>query len=103
MPAFERLAVPGADERDHRVVAVLGAAVLDRPQRRILVAQFPDDLIDAGVVDLVDLGGEIEVPVIAELEVRPDRDGRLEDERLALFGLDDFDVGIRSAGGCPPG
>ena len=39
------------DERDDRVVAVLGAAILDRGERRVLVAQLLDDLVDPGVVD----------------------------------------------------
>ena len=80
---------------DHRVVAVLCAAVLDRGEGRVLVAQLLDDLVDLGVVDGLDLGPEVEVPVVAEGDVGPDLDGRLEDERLALLGLDDLDVGVR--------
>ena len=49
--ALERLAVAGPDEGDHRVVAVLCAAVLDRGEGRVLVAQLLDDLVDPGVVD----------------------------------------------------
>ena len=94
-PAIEGLAVAGADERDDRVVAVLRATVLDSCQRRVLVAQLLDDLVDPGVVDRLDLGLEVEGPVVAELHFRPNRNGRLEDERLALLGLDDFDVGVR--------
>ena len=92
--ALERLAVARAGERDDRVVAVLGAAVLDRGQRRVLVAQLLDDLVDAGVVDRLDLGAEVEVLVVAELDLGPDLDRRLEDERLALLRLDDLDVGV---------
>ena len=40
--ALEGLAVPGADERDHGVVAVLRSAVLDRAEGRVLVAQLLD-------------------------------------------------------------
>ena len=94
-PAIERLAVAGADERDDRVVAVLRATVLDSCERRVLVAQLLDDLVDPGVVDRLDLGLEVEGPVVAERHLRADRDGRLEDERLALLGLDDLDVGVR--------
>ena len=54
--ALERLAVARPDERDDRVVAVPGAAVLDRRERRVLVAQLVDHLVDPGVVDGVDLG-----------------------------------------------
>ena len=92
--ALERLAVARADERDDRVVAVPGAAVLDRGERRVLVAQLLEDLVDPGVVDRVDLRAEVEVPVVAELDLGPDLDRRLEDERLALLGLDDLDVGV---------
>ena len=101
-PALERLAVLRADERDDRVVAVLGAAILDRGERRVLVAQLLDDLVDPRVIDRLDLGLEVEVLVVAERHLRADRDRRLEDERLALLGLDDLDVGVRRAGGCPP-
>ena len=92
--ALERLAVAGAHEGDDRVVAVLGAAALDGRQRRVLVAQLLDDLVDLGVVDRLDLGPEVEVLVVAELDLGADLDGRLEDERLALLGLDDLDVGV---------
>ena len=44
-----RRAVP--TKRDDRVVAVLGAAILDRRERRVLVAQLVEDLVDPGVVD----------------------------------------------------
>ena len=50
--ALERLAVARPDERDDRVVAVLRAAVLDGRERRVLVAQLLDDLVDPGVVDV---------------------------------------------------
>ena len=58
-PALERLAVARPDERDDRVVAVLRAAVLDRGERRVLVAQLLDDLVDARVVDGLDLGPKL--------------------------------------------
>ena len=80
---------------DDGVVAVLGAAVLDRGEGRVLVAQLLDDLVDLGLVDGLDLGLEVEVLVVAELDLGPDLDRRLEDERLALLGLDDLDVGVR--------
>ena len=92
--ALERGAVAGADEPDDGVVAVLGAALLDGRQGRVLVAQLVDDLVDAGVVDGLDLRPEVEVPVVAELDLRADLDRGLEDERLALLGLHDLDVGI---------
>ncbi len=56
--ALERLAVARALERDDRVVAVLSPAILDRSERRVLVAQLVDHLVDPGVVDLVDLRRE---------------------------------------------
>ena len=99
--ALERLAVARPDERDDRVVAVLRAAILDRGERRVLVAQLLDDLVDPGVVDGLDLGREVEVLVVAELDLGADLDGRLEDERLALLGLDDLDVGVGQRAGCP--
>ena len=40
---LEGHAVAGADEADHGVVAGLGGAVLDRPERGVLVAQLVDD------------------------------------------------------------
>ena len=92
--ALERLAVARPDVGDDGVVAVLRAAVLDRGQRRVLVAQLVDDLVDLGVVDRLDLGREVEVLVVAELDLGPDLDGRLEDDGLALLGLDDLDVGV---------
>ena len=92
--ALERLPVLGADERDDGVVAVLGAAVLDGCEGRVLVAQLLDDLVDPRVVDVIDLGREVEVAIVAERDLRADRDRRLEDERLALLGLDDLDVRV---------
>ena len=72
--ALERLAVAVPDERDDRVVAVL-ARRGPRPaaERRVLVAQLLDDLVDPGVVDGLDLGPEVEVLVVAELDLRADR------------------------------
>ena len=81
-PALERLAVARADERDDRVVAVLGAAVLDRGEGRVLVAQLLDDLVDPGVVDDLDLGLEVEVLVVAELDL-----GRTGTVALKMSGL----------------
>ena len=92
--ALERLAVARPLERDDRVVAVLRAATLDRRERRVLVAQLLEDHVDPGVVDRVDLGTEVEVFVVAELDLGRDLDGGLEDERLALLGLDDLDLGV---------
>ena len=92
--ALERLAVARPVEPDDRVVAVLGAAILDRRQRRVLVAQLLDDLVDLGVVDRLDLGPEVEVAVVAELDLGADLDGRREDDRLALLGLVDLDLGV---------
>ena len=94
-PALERLAVARPLERDHRVVAVLRATILDGRQCRVLVAQLFDDLVDPCVVDDLDLGLEVEVLVVAELDLRADLDRRLEDDRLALLGLDDLDVRVR--------
>ena len=92
--ALERLTVTRPDERDHRVVAVACAAAFDGGQGRVLVAQLVDDLVDPVVVDGLDLRPEVEVLVVAELDLGRHLDGRLEDERLALLGLDDFDVGV---------
>ena len=93
--ALERLAVARADERDDRVVAVLRAAILDRGERRVLVAQLLDDLVDPGVVDGLDLRGEVEAACSRRADLRADLDRRLEDERLAFLGLHDLDVGVR--------
>ena len=86
-PPSNGCAVARPDERDDRVVAVPGAAILDGGERRVLVAQLLEDLVDPGVVDRLDLGAEVEVLVVAELDLGPDLDGRLEDERLALLRL----------------
>ena len=94
-PALERCAVDAALELDDGVVALLGTAVLDGRQAAVLVAKLLDDAIDLGVVDGLDLGPEIEVLVVAENDLGADLDGRLEDERLALLGLDDLDVRVR--------
>ena len=93
-PALERLAVPRPAVRDDRVVALLGRP-LGRGQGRVLVAQLVDDLVDLGVVDGLDLRGEVEVAVVAELDVGRDGDGRLEDDRLARLGLDHLDRRVR--------
>ena len=42
----------------------------------------------------LDLGPEVEALVVAELDLGPHLDRGLEDERLALLGLHDVDVGI---------
>ena len=39
-------------------------------------------------------GPKLKLRVVAELDLRADLDGRLEDERLALLRLDDLDVGV---------
>ncbi len=90
--ALESLAVARALEADHDVVALLHAPVLDGLEYRVLVAQLVDHLVDPGVVDRLDLRGEVEVAVVAELDRWSDLDGRLEDEALGLVRLDDFDV-----------
>ena len=92
--ALERLAVPRAREPDDRVVAFLGAAVLDRREGRVLVAQLLDDLVDrASSIGSIS-GPKLKLLVVAERDLRPDLDGGLEDERLAFLGLDDLDVGV---------
>ena len=90
----ERDAVLGADEADHRVVAVLGRPIVDRPERGVLVAQLVDHRLDLGVVDRLDLGREVERLVVAEDDLRRDLDRGRELERLAELGLDDVDAGL---------
>ena len=92
--ALERLAVDRPLERDRGVVAVLELPVLDRGQRRVLVTQVVDDLVDLAVVDGLDLGPEVEALVVAELDLGADLDGRLEAKGLPLLGLQDLDVGV---------
>ena len=92
--ALERLAVTRALERDHRVVAVAGATVLDRGEGTVLVAQLLDDLVDPRIVDRLDLGPEVEIAEVAQLDLRADGDGRREDDGLAFLRLDDVDVGV---------
>ncbi len=60
-------------EADDRVVLDLGGAILDRHEHGLLVAQLVDDGFDLLVGDLVDLGREGEAGVVAELDLRPDR------------------------------
>ena len=48
--AFDGLAVACAREADHGVVVGRRAAVLDGHERRLLIAQLLDDLVDVGVV-----------------------------------------------------
>ena len=93
-PTLERRAVARSGERDDRVVAGPGAATLDRGQRRVLVAQLLDDLVDTGIVDGLDLGAEVELLVVAELDLGADLDGRLEGQRTPLLRLDHLDVGV---------
>ena len=62
---------------------------------RVLVAQLLDHLVDLGVVDRLDLGPEVEVAIVAELDLGAHLDGRLEAERLALLRVDDLDVRVR--------
>src|SRR5207244_11365993 len=64
-------------------------------ERGVLVAELVDDRGDLRVVDRLDLGPEVEVAVVAQPDLRPDRNGGLEDDRLARFGLDDLDLGPR--------
>ena len=92
--AFERLAVAAADEADHRVVAGDGGPILDRPRVAFWSRSSDDDLLDLGVIDGLDLGREVEVLVVAEHDLGRDLDGRLEDDRLALDGLDHLDLGL---------
>ena len=80
-------------KRDDRAVALLGAAVLDRLERRLLSRSSSTTFSTIVVVDGLDLGLEREVLVVAELDLGPDLHGRLEDERLALLGLGDLDLG----------
>ena len=68
--ALERSAVPAALELDDCVVALLGAAVLDRRERSVLVAKLLDDPVDFRVVDRLDLRPEVEVLVVAERDIR---------------------------------
>ena len=93
-PALEGDPVAGPREGDHRVVALLRTAVFHGGEGRVLVAQLLHDLVDASVVDRLDLGLEVELLVVAERHLRADLDGRLEDDRLALLRLDDVDVGV---------
>ena len=58
-------------------------------------ASSPSDLVDLLVVDGLDLRGEVEASVVAQLDVGPDLDRRLEHDRLAFLGLYDLDVGVR--------
>ena len=92
--AVERHAVLRPREADDGPVAVPGRPVLDGREGRVLVAQLVDDLVDLRLVDLLDLGGEVEVRVVAELHLGAHLDGRLEAQRLALDRLDDLDVGV---------
>ena len=70
--AFEWHAVTPPDEADDRVVALLGAATLDRDEAGVLLAELFDDALDLLVVDLVDVDAEGVVGVGAELDLRSD-------------------------------
>ncbi len=91
---FEGHPVAGPDEADHGVVAVGRRPVLERAQGAVLVAQLGDHLVDLGLVDGVDLGREVEVAVVAQGDLGRHLDGRLEDQGLALDGLDHLDAGL---------
>ena len=93
--ALERDTVTGPDEADHGVIALPGGAILDRPERGVLVTQLVDDGLDLGIVGRLDLRGEREVAVVAELDLRRDLHGGREPEGLALLRLDDIDRGLR--------
>ena len=71
--ALEGHAVTPPDEADDRVVALLGAATLDRHEAGVLLAELVDDALDLLVVDLVDVDAEGVVGVGAELDLRSDR------------------------------
>ncbi len=92
-PAVEWSAVTRADVADDRPVALRGRPLLDRAQRRLLVAELVHDALDLGVVDGLDLGPEREVGVVAQLHLGAQRHNRLVAERLPLLGLDDLDLG----------
>ena len=93
--AGERHSVARAHHGDHRVVALLGASILHVLQAALTVAQLVDHLLDHRLVDRLELRLEAEVLVVAELDVRPNLHGGLEDDRLALFALGDLDFGRR--------
>ena len=80
-------------EGDDGVVALLGAATVDGLKAGLAVPKLVDDLLDHRLVDCLNLGLEAEVLVVAQLDLRPNLHGRLEDDRLALFGLGDLDLG----------
>jgi len=92
-PADELGAVAQTVERHDRKVTVRGGAAFHRLQVGLAVAQFVHHLLDHRLVDGLDLGLEREVLEVAELDLRPDLQGRLEDDRLALLGLGDLDLG----------
>ena len=92
--AVERHAVARARVADDGEVAVPGAAVDHRPEAGVLVAQLVDDLLDLGVVDLLDLGLEVEAAVVAEGDLRPHLHVGREDDGLALLALLDVHLGL---------
>ena len=89
--ALERLTVARPDEADHGPVVVLGAPLVHRHEGGLLVAQLVHDAVHLRVVDGVDVGREREGPVVAELDLRADRDRGRVPEWLALLRLDDVD------------
>ena len=91
--ALEGHAVAGALEGDDRVVALLGPPIGHRLEVRLAVAQLVEDLLDHRLVDGLDFRLELEVLEIAELDLGPYLDGRLEEDRLALLGLHEFHLG----------
>src|SRR5439155_2530343 len=92
--ALERDSVPTPGVADDHVVALPGGSVLDGCQRSVLVAPLVDHLVDGHIRDLLDLGLEVEVAVVTQLDVRPNGHGRAEDQRLAFLGLLDVDLGL---------
>ena len=72
--ALDRLAVPATLEPDDHEVARLGRPILHRHQARLLLAQLLDHRVEPLVGDLLDLGREREVLVVAEVDLRPHRD-----------------------------
>ena len=64
---FDELPIPAALEADDHEVALLGGPTLDGHQRRLLVAQLLDDLVDLVLTDRLDLGREGIRLVVTEL------------------------------------
>ena len=83
-------AVAGSHKADDRVIALPSAAIGDRFQAALGIAQFVQNLFDHGRVDRIDLGFEVEVVVVAQLDFGSNLHDRLEDKRLAFLGLGHF-------------